>query len=150
MLLVFTQSQVISLNGYLTLKQQELSILMTGTFYQLVQEIWSKTCLSPQKSLSSNGLLWFEVRLEEFQYPWLYSCTIIRGWGCFLYSQVSNDSVHQLQKQRIQLARGIYNDSDVYFLDDLFSAVDAHTAAILFYECVVAALAHKIVILVTH
>ena len=63
---------------------------------------------------------------------------------------MSSDSVHQLQKQRIQLARAIYNDSDVYFLDDPFSAVDAHTTAILFYECVMAALAHKIVILVTH
>lgn len=31
------------------------------------------------------------------------------------------------QKQRIQLARAVYHDSDVYILDDLFSAIDAHT-----------------------
>ena len=36
------------------------------------------------------------------------------------------------QKQRIQLARAVYNDADVYLLDDSFSAVDAHTAATLF------------------
>ena len=36
------------------------------------------------------------------------------------------------QKQRIQLARAIYSESDVYFLDDPFSAVDAHTGAHLF------------------
>ena len=36
------------------------------------------------------------------------------------------------QKQRIQLARAVYNDADIYLLDDPFSAVDAHTAAILF------------------
>ena len=36
------------------------------------------------------------------------------------------------QKQRVQLARAIYQDSDVYLLDDIFSAVDAHTAAALF------------------
>lgn len=36
------------------------------------------------------------------------------------------------QKQRIQLARAIYANSDVYFLDDPFSAVDAHTGAHLF------------------
>ena len=36
------------------------------------------------------------------------------------------------QKQRIQLARAVYNDADIYFLDDPFSAVDAHTAAFLF------------------
>ena len=37
------------------------------------------------------------------------------------------------QKQRIQLARAVYNDADIYFFDDPFSAVDAHTAAILFH-----------------
>lgn len=37
------------------------------------------------------------------------------------------------QKQRIQLARAVYNDADIYILDDPFSAVDAHTATILFH-----------------
>ena len=36
------------------------------------------------------------------------------------------------QKQRIQLARALYQDSDIYLLDDPFSAVDAHTATSLF------------------
>ncbi|XP_074587469.1 ABC transporter C family member 8-like isoform X1 [Curcuma longa] len=54
------------------------------------------------------------------------------------------------QKQRIQLARAVYNDADIYLLDDPFSAVDAHTAAILFHDCVMLALKHKTVILVTH
>ncbi|CAN1254228.1 ABC transporter C family member 6 [Linum perenne] len=36
------------------------------------------------------------------------------------------------QKQRIQLARALYQDADVYLLDDPFSAVDAHTATSLF------------------
>ena len=36
------------------------------------------------------------------------------------------------QKQRIQLARAVYNDADLYLLDDPFSALDAHTAATLF------------------
>lgn len=54
------------------------------------------------------------------------------------------------QKQRIQLARAVYNDADIYLLDDPFSAVDAHTASILFNDCVMAALENKTVILVTH
>ncbi|KAI5396777.1 ATP-binding cassette sub- C member 8, variant 2 [Lathyrus oleraceus] len=54
------------------------------------------------------------------------------------------------QKQRIQLARAVYNDADTYLLDDPFSAVDAHTAAILFNDCVMTALREKTVILVTH
>ncbi|XP_074312421.1 ABC transporter C family member 8-like isoform X2 [Silene latifolia] len=54
------------------------------------------------------------------------------------------------QKQRIQLARAVYSDADIYLLDDPFSAVDAHTAAVLFHDCVMGALKHKTVILVTH
>ncbi|XXG48214.1 hypothetical protein AAC387_Pa02g2725 [Persea americana] len=54
------------------------------------------------------------------------------------------------QKQRLQLARAFYNDADLYLLDDPFSAVDAHTAAILFNDCIKAALEEKTVILVTH
>lgn len=36
------------------------------------------------------------------------------------------------QKQRIQLARAVYQDSDIYILDDIFSAVDAHTGSDIF------------------
>lgn len=36
------------------------------------------------------------------------------------------------QKQRIQLARALYQNADLYLLDDPFSAVDAHTAKKLF------------------
>ncbi|KAJ4767941.1 ABC transporter C family member 8 [Rhynchospora pubera] len=54
------------------------------------------------------------------------------------------------QRQRLQLARAMYNDADIYLLDDPFSAVDAHTGAILFHGCVMSALENKTVILVTH
>ncbi|PQQ13144.1 ABC transporter C family member 10-like [Prunus yedoensis var. nudiflora] len=54
------------------------------------------------------------------------------------------------QKQRIQLARALYQNADVYLLDDPFSAVDAHTATSLFNEYVMGALAEKTVLLVTH
>ncbi|GJT12700.1 ABC transporter C family member 8-like protein isoform X1 [Tanacetum coccineum] len=56
------------------------------------------------------------------------------------------------QKQMIQLARAVYNDADIYLLDDPFSSVDAHTAATLFNarDCVMTSLEKKTVILVTH
>ncbi|XP_021910939.1 probable non-intrinsic ABC protein 5 [Carica papaya] len=54
------------------------------------------------------------------------------------------------QKQRIQLARAVYSDSDVYILDDPFSAVDAHTGAHLFKKCLVEFMACKTVIYTTH
>ncbi|KAL9430732.1 hypothetical protein AB3S75_026014 [Citrus x aurantiifolia] len=54
------------------------------------------------------------------------------------------------QKQRIQLARAVYQDCDIYLLDDVFSAVDAHTGSDIFKECVRGALKGKTIILVTH
>lgn len=36
------------------------------------------------------------------------------------------------QKQRIQLARAVYQNCDIYLLDDVFSAVDAHTGSEIF------------------
>ncbi|XP_027080024.1 ABC transporter C family member 10-like [Coffea arabica] len=54
------------------------------------------------------------------------------------------------QKQRVQLARALYQEADIYLLDDPFSAVDAHTASTLFNEYVIGALFKKTVLLVTH
>ncbi|KAJ6356387.1 hypothetical protein OIU78_004484 [Salix suchowensis] len=54
------------------------------------------------------------------------------------------------QKQRIQLARAVYSNSDVYILDDPFSAVDAHTATHLFKKCLMQLLSKKTVIYATH
>ncbi|KAI5428153.1 Multidrug resistance-associated protein 7, variant 2, partial [Lathyrus oleraceus] len=54
------------------------------------------------------------------------------------------------QKQRIQLARALYQDADIYLLDDPFSVVDAHTATNLFNEYIMEGLAEKTVLLVTH
>ncbi|PRQ40019.1 putative xenobiotic-transporting ATPase [Rosa chinensis] len=54
------------------------------------------------------------------------------------------------QKQRIQLARAVYNDADIYVLDDPFSAVDAHTGTHLFTKCILQELSEKTVIYATH
>ena len=40
------------------------------------------------------------------------------------------------QKQRVSLARAVYQDSDVYFLDDTLSAVDAHVGQHIYQEVI--------------
>ncbi|XP_029127877.1 ABC transporter C family member 3-like isoform X3 [Cajanus cajan] len=54
------------------------------------------------------------------------------------------------QKQRVQIARALYQDSDIYLFDDPFSAVDAHTGSHLFRECLLGLLKTKTVIYITH
>ncbi|KAJ1116094.1 hypothetical protein NDU88_004313 [Pleurodeles waltl] len=54
------------------------------------------------------------------------------------------------QKARVNLARAVYQDSDIYLLDDPLSAVDAEVGRHLFDKCICQALHKKICILVTH
>uniref|UniRef100_A0AAA9SMB4 ATP binding cassette subfamily C member 4 n=1 Tax=Bos taurus TaxID=9913 RepID=A0AAA9SMB4_BOVIN len=54
------------------------------------------------------------------------------------------------QKARVSLARAVYQDADIYLLDDPLSAVDARVSRHLFELCVHQALKEKITILVTH
>uniref|UniRef100_A0A8C0R6Y4 ATP binding cassette subfamily C member 4 (PEL blood group) n=1 Tax=Canis lupus dingo TaxID=286419 RepID=A0A8C0R6Y4_CANLU len=54
------------------------------------------------------------------------------------------------QKARINLARAVYQDADIYLLDDPLSAVDAEVGRHLFELCICQTLHEKITILVTH
>lgn len=54
------------------------------------------------------------------------------------------------QKARINLARAIYTNADVYLLDDPLSSVDNHIGKQLFEKCVLGYLKGKTRILVTH
>ena len=40
------------------------------------------------------------------------------------------------QKQRVSLARSVYNNADIYFLDDPLSAVDAHVGKHIFEQVI--------------
>ncbi|XP_011696221.1 PREDICTED: probable multidrug resistance-associated protein lethal(2)03659 [Wasmannia auropunctata] len=54
------------------------------------------------------------------------------------------------QRARINLARAIYKDADIYLLDDPLSAVDSHVSRCLVDKCICGYLKGKTRILVTH
>ncbi|XP_069708549.1 ATP-binding cassette sub-family C member 10 [Phaenicophaeus curvirostris] len=54
------------------------------------------------------------------------------------------------QKARIALARAVYQEKDLYLLDDPLAAVDADVANHLMQKCVLGVLKHKTRILCTH
>jgi ABC-type multidrug transport system fused ATPase/permease subunit len=54
------------------------------------------------------------------------------------------------QRTRVAIARAVYQNADIYVLDDILSAVDSHVGHDIFNQCVKGALKEKLVLLVTH
>lgn len=54
------------------------------------------------------------------------------------------------QKQRIALARAVYRQADIVFLDDVLAAVDVHTAELIFEKCICGAMSRSTRVLVTN
>ncbi|XP_050309947.1 probable multidrug resistance-associated protein lethal(2)03659 isoform X2 [Anthonomus grandis grandis] len=54
------------------------------------------------------------------------------------------------QRARINLARAVYKEADIYLFDDPLSAVDIQVGQELFENCLIRHLADKLIILVTH
>lgn len=54
------------------------------------------------------------------------------------------------QRQRLNLARAVYDDADIYLLDDPLSALDAEVGSAVFENCIKGSLKDKTRLLVTH
>ena len=54
------------------------------------------------------------------------------------------------QKARVALARAVYQDKEIYLIDDIFSAIDLHVGVQIYHKTILGLLKHKTRVLVTH
>ncbi|GAB4858401.1 Multidrug resistance-associated protein 7 [Ancistrocladus abbreviatus] len=127
----------------------EGTVEVYGKIAYVSQTAWIQT-----GSIRENILFGSAMDDQRYQET-LVRCSLVKDLELLPYGDMTEIGERGVnlsggQKQRIQLARALYQNADIYLLDDPFSAVDAHTATSLFTEFVMGALSGKTVLLVTH
>ncbi|KAI8540447.1 hypothetical protein RHMOL_Rhmol09G0264600 [Rhododendron molle] len=107
------------------------TIQVYGTIAYVSQSAWIQT-----GSIRDNILFGSALDSERYQET-LEKCSLVKDLELLPHGDLTEIGERGVnlsggQKQRIQLARALYQDADIYLLDDPFSAVDAHTATSLF------------------
>lgn len=125
------------------------TVQVHGTIAYVSQSAWIQT-----GSIRDNILFGSPMDYQRYQQT-LEKCSLVKDFELLPHGDLTEIGERGVnlsggQKQRIQLARALYQNADIYLLDDPFSAVDAHTATSLFNDYVMGALAGKTVLLVTH
>jgi ABC-type multidrug transport system fused ATPase/permease subunit len=109
-------------------------VKVSGTTAYVTQSAWIQS-----GKVEDN--IWFGTPMDRVRYnAVLEACALKKDlelWAFGDQTEIGERGINMSggQKQRIQLARALYQDSDVYLLDDPFSAVDAHTGSQLFRVC---------------
>jgi ATP-binding cassette subfamily C (CFTR/MRP) protein 2 len=109
----------------------ELQIDVYGKFAYVSQTAWIQT-----GSVRDNILFGSPMDAQKYQET-LHRSSLVKDLELFPHGDLTEIGERGVnlsggQKQRIQLARALYQNADIYLLDDPFSAVDAHTATNLF------------------
>jgi ABC-type multidrug transport system fused ATPase/permease subunit len=106
-------------------------IQVCGKIAYVSQNAWIQT-----GTVQDNILFGSSMDKKRYQET-LERCSLVKDLEMLPYgdcTQIGERGINLSggQKQRVQLARALYQNADIYLLDDPFSAVDAHTATSLF------------------
>lgn len=140
------QSGSIRINGSLSYASQE-AWLFAGTIRENITIAWHKRAGRDHRHLP--------VRLERRYREVLRLCCLDKDLeslpdGDLTLVGERGTTLSGGQRARVNLARALFYDADIYLLDDPLSAVDSSVAKYIFDECFKTFLKRKTVLLVTH
>jgi ABC-type multidrug transport system fused ATPase/permease subunit len=125
------------------------TVRVTGRMAYMAQQPWI------QNASVKNNILFGDVEDEERYQRTLAVCQLTRDLESLPdgdRTEIGERGINLSggQKARIQMARAVYNNVDIFLMDDPLSAVDAHVGNALFEGCMCKELKGKTRILVTH
>lgn len=127
----------------------EGNLVINGTVSYASQEPWLFT-----GSIKDNILFGSPLRQNKYDQV-VKVCALERDLATFPYADETLVGEKALtlsggQKARINLARAVYKEADIYMLDDVLSAVDTQVGKHIFTECINGYLKNKCRIFITH
>lgn len=133
--------------GELELDSGQLAI--SGSISYAPQEPWLF-----EGSIRQNILFCEEYNAQRYQQV-LRVCSLERDIELFVHGDATivgerGTSLSGGQRARVNLARAVYKQADMYLLDDPLSAVDTHVGKQIFERCIRRFLHDKCCVLVTH
>ncbi|RZC37765.1 ABC tran and/or MMR HSR1 domain containing protein [Asbolus verrucosus] len=131
------------------LPQNSGRLNITGSISYASQEPWLFV------SSVRNNILFGQTYLKKRYKDIVRVCALETDFAQFSHGDKTlvgerGSSLSGGQRARVNLARSVYRNADIYLFDDPLSAVDAHVGKHLFNECIVKYLGDKTRILVTH
>ncbi|KAF8178262.1 multidrug resistance-associated ABC transporter [Pholiota molesta] len=143
-----TPPDSLSVVPHLTIQKEDW--IVDGACAYVSQTPWLRNA-----SFKDNIL--FNLPYDEERYlQTLEVCALVHDLEIFEDGDMSEIGEHGInlsggQKARVCLARAVYSRASILILDDVLSAVDAHTAHHIYHECLKGELVHgRTVILVSH
>ena len=137
------------LNNMIQINKDESNIIVNGSISYVPQEAWIQN-----DTLRNNILFYLPFDAERY-YHILDICELKPDLESLIggdMTEIGEKGINLSggQRARINIARALYNNKDIYIFDDPLSALDANVGKNIIRNCIVTFLEEKTRILITH
>ena len=137
------------LNNMIVLNQDESNIVLNGSISYVPQEAWIQN-----NTVRNNILFYLPLDVERY-HNILDICELYPDLDALIggdMTEIGEKGINLSggQRARINIARALYSNKDIYIFDDPISALDATVGKNIVKNCIVNYLEDKTRILITH